>query len=663
MNLNNKKAFSLTELLIVLVIVAVLFAAALPILTKRSVNISNADEQVWSYVSQDDQKDAFYDAGVRAYTTTAYVGLDAVELVDAKPYSKVVLRAKKNQNMIQFRYGEGIGTLSGLFAIDDNGNIVASGKLPGTAASNYMITGSNNTVAGMGAFSSATNRKNDVAIGSNTLTVANSSASYADNLAIGVNSGIYSKNTNNNVFVGANTNKVTESFNTVGVGANVVGSGSGGTATGGGNENVFAGYFVGNVGFTGGTNSQKNTVLGSKYYATNASNNTIVGYDTFSGGKITAQNITAVGPNSCLSMQLPYSNNSNPGRRTCIGYDSAKTRGDQINKSPDSFEKDSYDHIFIGGTPAGAFGGRAVLEVHNINTTPSLAAKPKLGPSVVLNSNLVVRGNLYIPDAEKGRLTPITPSLVLPETFYSMENGADRCGRKCIARRRRGWYAKDRCAALGAILGAIVGALTMAVLILTNVIAPGVAGGIYLVLWGAGFGGSIGSIFNGSKYKRAVDPPSYTTLSFMPDKYSCGAADKQYPNGTYCPNLQLSDMRLKSVKSLNTEALEKIMLTVPYNYTYKFDKEATPQVGVIAQDLQKYFPDSVTEDKDGYLNIRWDEMFFATINSVKSLTSEIANLGDDVYILELDAKNVTKEQKNIKDRINKINKKLDKLED
>ena len=40
-------------------------------------------------------------------------------------------------------------------------------------------------------------------------------------------------------------------------------------------------------------------------------------------------------------------------------------------------------------------GGRSILEVHNIPRKATLAAKPQLGPTVVLNSNLVVRG-IYI---------------------------------------------------------------------------------------------------------------------------------------------------------------------------------------------------------------------------------------------------------------------------
>ena len=65
--------------------------------------------------------------------------------------------------------------------------------------------------------------------------------------------------------------------------------------------------------------------------------------------------------------------------------------------------------------------------------------------------------------------------------------------------------------------------------------------------------------------------------------------------------------------------MEKIRQLKVFNYTFKKDKSKTPHVGVIAQDLQKVFPDAVKEGKDGFLLIRMEDMFFAMINSIKEL--------------------------------------------
>ena len=63
-DLSVKRAFSLTELLIVLVILAVLFAATMPIVTKRKMSTGDlSSESVWNYVSADINKTSYYAPG------------------------------------------------------------------------------------------------------------------------------------------------------------------------------------------------------------------------------------------------------------------------------------------------------------------------------------------------------------------------------------------------------------------------------------------------------------------------------------------------------------------------------------------------------------------------------------------------------------------------
>ena len=91
-----------------------------------------------------------------------------------------------------------------------------------------------------------------------------------------------------------------------------------------------------------------------------------------------------------------------------------------------------------------------------------------------------------------------------------------------------------------------------------------------------------------------------------------------------------SDRRLKNVGKNFTAGLNELKKLDFYHYTFKNDKDKTPQVGVIAQDLQKVFPDAVTKGHDGYLRIRWDEMFYAVINAVKELDARVTALTQDV---------------------------------
>lgn len=80
-----------------------------------------------------------------------------------------------------------------------------------------------------------------------------------------------------------------------------------------------------------------------------------------------------------------------------------------------------------------------------------------------------------------------------------------------------------------------------------------------------------------------------------------------------------SDKRLKYVGKEFKSGLDKIRELKVYNYTFKKDKNKTPHVGVIAQDLQKVFPNAVKKASNGFLTIRMEDMFYAMINAIKEL--------------------------------------------
>ena len=109
---------------------------------------------------------------------------------------------------------------------------------------------------------------------------------------------------------------------------------------------------------------------------------------------------------------------------------------------------------------------------------------------------------------------------------------------------------------------------------------------------------------------------------------------------TGIPNF-LSDRRLKYVGKENKSGLDKIRQLKVFNYTFKKDTKKEPHVGIIAQDLQKVFPNAVKKGADGFLTIRMEDMFYAVINAIK----------------ELDAKYQAQEK-----RINELEKRIEKLE-
>lgn len=130
----------------------------------------------------------------------------------------------------------------------------------------------------------------------------------------------------------------------------------------------------------------------------------------------------------------------------------------------------------------------------------------------------------------------------------------------------------------------------------------------------------------------------------------------------------LSDRRLKNVGADFTAGLNELDQLNFYHYTFKDDKDQKPQVGVMAQDLQKVFPQAVTKNSEGWLQIRWDDMFYAAINAIKELNAKVCAIAKDVtalkatadehtQALEAQAKTIEQQQAEIKalaERVEKL---------
>ena len=91
-----------------------------------------------------------------------------------------------------------------------------------------------------------------------------------------------------------------------------------------------------------------------------------------------------------------------------------------------------------------------------------------------------------------------------------------------------------------------------------------------------------------------------------------------------------SDRRLKNVGETFKGGLSELKKLEFFHYTFKEDESKTPRVGVMAQDLQKVFPDAVIKGEDGFLRIRLEDMFYAVINAVKELDTRLTALTEQV---------------------------------
>ena len=684
-----KRAFSLTELLIVLVVVAVLFSAMLPMLTKRNGGQTSDNEAVWSYVKDDPQKSAFFDPGSSAITSAAYIGFKPEKsgLDTLKPFSKVIIRSKPLQNQIQFRTGnDGNGTLAGVFLATPVHMHLGS-RLMGDNSNNYnyLLNSSNNkysTVLGSNAAVNARSSYTGTAVGFSSAMGKQSlsNSTLGGGVAIGNKSNLYGLATKSTL-IGSNTGKSEYTSRPISESV-AIGAHSLGLPTSSGQRNVLLGYGVGMVGFDS-TNALDNVVLNSAYPGTAPRSSTIVGYSSFLPGHQEAEGVTAIGYYACSSFNKDMDKNGVKGTTTCIGYNSAGRTGYAGETRNLGWESDNYDHIFLGGKPEGSFPGRAVLEIHNIPTTNSNVAYPlNVGPTVVLNSHLVVRGNLYFPDSRTGQVATYEEhQMVFESDTDDGERGKDRCGYKCVGRwlgGRKAWNAQARCVWLKIIGGIFLALAGIAGIILTaGLVAPiaaSIAAAIGGTIGGTAFavGGAIlasDGYFRLDDYDRYVDPASKSAVMIQYQKgtnnplFNCSTGYAPYFDQVFCPQvLKTSDIRLKENISENNSSISKLLLLEPYNYVYKSDVAKIPQVGVMAQDLEKIFPNAVTEDSKGYKGIRWDEIFYVVINSVKSLDESVSKLDSDLGVVADDVASIDKDHKAINDRINDINKRITKLE-
>lgn len=604
MNIYKKYAFSLTELLIVLVILSVLFAALAPILTKRRSGASFSTESVWNYVTNDDMMDAFYDPGVPGWTSSAFVGTNPIKVpaAEVKKSAKLVIRAANSPNpqrQIQFRYGTGDGVNTGTLHVDSNKNVLLGSSFTSIIPSS-VYSSSYNAAAGIGVLNTLRNLNNSVAYGSYALATNSSMPSNSSTIAVGSNSGRSLPSTAiSNIFIGSNSGA-----SAVGLTNNVaLGSYSIGDSSNFGKYNVFMGTQTGG-GFTN-SNAMYNVVLGSKFYGKNSKNNTLLGYDAYSSGNPDIQNLTAIGYDSCASFTV----SGKSGSRTCIGYSS----GSGVGNTPDLFSGDGNDRVFLGGYPLGGFAGRSVLEIHNITdsfkqpykgNTSGGPVKYISSPTVVLNSNLAVRGNLYAPN-DWERLSGYN----FDEVSTNLRGGNVCTDDKWRPVRRKytcRWFDKN--------------------------------------------------------FKP--DPFSVNLLdTHHGGNKECTTDSFSYTFAKYCPQLSVSsDLRLKTNLSKNEDGLSKILELKPYVYTFKDDANKIPQVGVVAQDLQKVFPTAVTKGKDGYLRIRWDEMLYAAINAIKTLNSKIEKIALDISEMEADISKIESKHVQLQKKIAILNSRAAKLE-
>jgi len=94
-------------------------------------------------------------------------------------------------------------------------------------------------------------------------------------------------------------------------------------------------------------------------------------------------------------------------------------------------------------------------------------------------------------------------------------------------------------------------------------------------------------------------------------------------SGTYTGTFwHSSDIRLKNIKGNYNKGLKEILQIEPVRFYYNNDNSATEQIGVIAQDIQKIFPEAVVKMPSGYYGVDTDPIFFAMVNALKEVNEQ-----------------------------------------
>lgn len=88
-----------------------------------------------------------------------------------------------------------------------------------------------------------------------------------------------------------------------------------------------------------------------------------------------------------------------------------------------------------------------------------------------------------------------------------------------------------------------------------------------------------------------------------------------------------SDLRLKNINSNIENAIEKINTLRAVNFSWKYDIDNKNNLGLIAQDIEKVFPEIVSFDKekDEYA-VRYTELIPVLVKAVQELNNKIENL-------------------------------------
>ncbi len=604
------KAFTLAEMMVVMLILSIVLAAMAPVVTTRSKVDQSSP---WRY-SEGNLSDAYYGLGE---SQTAMIGQR--EFINTDETAKLIINSNSTRpSQIAFKRD---GLNQGVLRLENSTTLLGSLSNGTTLGSNSIAIGHDTTSSstytialGSGAKATGTN---SVSIGQNSeaqfLSVALGNAAKANstsggNSAVGVAIGSNAKSTNT-AAIAIGSEAAASGSNSIAMGQQSKASGIYSTAIGmiakaAGSDSIAIGVrsddrgAKGNqsiaIGLMSNASADNTTSIGSSARAT-AEKATALSYNSFASGS----NALAIGSDANAESKTSiaignYAHTTNTdalaiGNGVTASGESSIAIGSTAGEATTTASGEKAIAIGDGAVATGsatvAIGNYAEAKGNNNIAIGNHACKNMTG------SNKICIGSFAGSNADEHQTDNVERIYIGGESKLNKGSAVLEVHNDSS---KRGQFSNT------------------AVVIHGNLVVNGLI--------------FSSNSRNGShfEYQSRGDDNGHTghVIHFVDNN---DTIKNYYRNGTV-DERKISDYRLKYVGKEFTSGLDKIRALKVFNYTFKKDKTKEPHVGVMAQDLQKVFPDAVKKGADGFLTIRMEDMFYAVINAVKELDSRVTAL-------------------------------------
>ena len=656
-----KSGFTLAEMMVVMLILSIILAAMAPVMTTRNKTDYSSP---WRYAANG--SDAYF-AGNSNSNQVAMIGQNVVD--DGENNARLILRTASGSGWSHLMFKTG-NTIVGRLYLDESNLFLSNNNNPsgsnntsvgvGTLA-NANDSSSGNTAIGRSAMNALTSGKYNVGIGSSALIKETTSEG---NTAIGFES-MRDKGTGNyNTAIGYRANYDSSGTH------NMTGSVAIGAASGSFAEDAIA------IGYLSDARAMRSMALGPETVAGNEYSMAI-GDEAEDYGDYALALGTYL-PRAYGNSSIAIGNEAHAGASgsggSSVGGQSSIAIGRYATAVP------NYS-ISIGESANNTISSNSNEKMIAIGYNPQASGDSSIAigdeasatniASIAIGSNVKAQNNYSIAIGGSSTYQTVSSgydSIAIGEGAVASGDLSVALGRKSIARGTKNIAIGDNACAsvtgsnkicIGANSGPTSGTWTSdseeRIFIgskPTMKNRPGYSGGTApLEIHNDSSRGSA-VVINGTLIVRGhiafssprIGDPRLSIISNKKpgsdDTFNVGgwlnASDPYTSNGNpgYLTNSWISDRRLKYVGKENTAGLDKIRQLKVFNYTFKKDQKKTPHVGVIAQDLQKVFPNAVQKGVDGFLKIRMEDMFYAVINAIKELDSRVTKLEKENQELE-----------------------------